>query len=129
MIAAQISLRGFGLMPLPEFNEFGDLPEGKHAASFAEVLTRFGGGTAQRKAVTQRLQRIHDLALGTGRLDRVIILGSYVSDVPEPNDVDVILVMHADFRSQDAPAESAVLFDHARANDELAASVFSHDSK
>jgi hypothetical protein len=121
---AYISFGDFGLMPLPEFNEFGDLPEGKHIASFADVLARFGSGTAQRKAVTQRLQRIYDLALATGRLDRLIVFGSYVSDVPKPNDVDVILVMRGDFRSQDAPAECSVLFDHARANDELAASVF-----
>lgn len=30
-------------MPLPEFNEFGDLPEGNHPASIAEVIARFPG--------------------------------------------------------------------------------------
>jgi hypothetical protein len=49
---------------------------------------------------------------------------SYVSDAGEPNDVDVILVMRNDFRSEACPAESAVLFDRARAHDELGASVF-----
>jgi hypothetical protein len=111
-------------MALPEFNEFGDLPEGNHAASLAEVVARFGTGTAQRTAVTDRLQRIYQLATGTGYLDRLVIFGSYVSDVAEPNDVDVILVMRNDFRSESCPPESAVLFDHTRANDELGASVF-----
>jgi hypothetical protein len=111
-------------MPLPEFNEFGDLPEGKHPASLAEVVARFGSGTAQREAVTNRLQRIYQLAAGTGHLDRLLVFGSYVSDVDEPNDVDVILVMQKDFRSEDCPADSTVLLDHARANDELGASVF-----
>ena len=111
-------------MPLPEFNEFGDLPEGLHPASLVEVVARFGPGTAQRAAVTARLHRIVELATKTGRLDRLVIFGSYVSDVSEPNDVDVILVMRDDFRSEACPAESAVLFDHARANDELGASVF-----
>jgi hypothetical protein len=111
-------------MPLPEFNEFGDLPEGIHPVSLAEVVARFGSGTTQRSAVTARLHRIVELAARTGRLDRLIIFGSYVSDVSEPNDVDVILVMRDDFRSEECPAESAVLFDHARANDELGASVF-----
>src|SRR5438876_118650 len=111
-------------MPLPEFNEFGDLPGGNHTASLAEVVARFGHGTAQRKAVTDRLLRIYHLAAATGRLDRLVVFGSYVSDVPVPNDVDVILVMRNDFRSEDCPAESSVLFDHARANDELGASVF-----
>jgi len=51
-------------------------------------------------------------------------IGSYVSDVNEPNDVDVILVMRNEFRAEDCPAESLVLFDHARANHELGASIF-----
>ena len=50
--------------------------------------------------------------------------GSYVSDVPEPNDVDVIVVMRNDFRSEACPAELLVLFDHARADAELGASIF-----
>jgi hypothetical protein len=111
-------------MPLPEFNEAGDLPEGNHPASLAEVVARFGSGTAQRVAVTDRLRRLYQLAVATGRLDRLVIFGSYVSDVGEPNDVDVILVMRDDFRSEDCPPESSVLFDHARADEELGASIF-----
>ncbi len=111
-------------MPLPEFNESGDLPEGKHSVSFAEVSARFGWGTAQRQAVTDRLQRIYQLAVATGQLDRFIVFGSYVSDANAPHDVNVILVMRNDFRAEGCPAESAVLFDHARAHDELGASIF-----
>lgn len=111
-------------MPLPEFNEFGDLPAGVHPASFSEVVMRFGVGTAQRKAVTDRLQRVYKLAEATGHLDRMLLFGSYVTDVEQPNDVDLILVMRNDFRSEECPAESSVLFDHARAHDELGASVF-----
>jgi hypothetical protein len=111
-------------MPLPEFNEFGDLPPGNHPASFAEVLARLGTGTAQRVAVTDRLRRIYQLAVATGHLDRLVVFGSYVCDADEPNDVDVVLVMHNDFRSETCAAEAAVLFDHTRANDELGASIF-----
>jgi hypothetical protein len=60
----------------------------------------------------------------TGHLDRFVVFGSYVTDVDEPNDVDVILVMRNDFRSEDCSPEVSALFDHARANDELGASVF-----
>ena len=35
---------------IPDFNEFGDLPVGRHAASVNEILTRFGSGTPQRQA-------------------------------------------------------------------------------
>ncbi len=111
-------------MPLPDFNEFGDLPEGSHVALLAEVVARFGASTAQRVNVTDRLCRIYQLAVATGKVDRLLVFGSYVSDKGEPNDVDVILVMGNDFRSEDCMAESLVLFDHARANDELGASVF-----
>jgi hypothetical protein len=111
-------------MPLPEFNEFGDLPEGNHSASLDEVVARFSSGSAQRQAITDRLRRVYRLALATGHLDRLLVFGSYVSDVSEPNDVDVILVMRNEFRSEDCPAESSVLFDHARVHTELGASVF-----
>lgn len=111
-------------MPLPDFNEFGDLPEEIHSASLAEIIARFGSGTDQRIEVTNRLQRIYRLAAASEHLDRLIVFGSYVSDTREPKDVDVILVMRNDFRSEDCPAESAVLFDHARANAELGASIF-----
>ena len=111
-------------MPLPEFNKFGDLPAGRHVASLDEAMTRFGSGTPQRQDVTERLRRIHSLAIGTGYLDRLIVFGSYVSDVSEPNDVDIILVMRGDFASESCPADFLVLFDHARADAELGASIF-----
>ena len=53
-------------MPLPAFNEFGDLPEGRHAASLAETVARFGPGTPQRVKVTKRLRRIHELPVPGG---------------------------------------------------------------
>lgn len=111
-------------MSLPEFNEFGDLPEGIYPASLAEIVARFGAGSAQRSAVTARLQRIVELSRATGHLDRLLVFGSYVSETTEPNDVDVILVMRNDFRSETCPPETLALFDHARANDVLGASIF-----
>lgn len=111
-------------MALPAFNEYGDLPEGNHSASLDEVVARFGAGSAQRRVVSDRLRRVCRLALSTGYVERLLLFGSYVSDASEPNDVDVILVMRNDFRSEDCPPDSAVLFDHARAHAELGASVF-----
>lgn len=111
-------------MPLPEFNEFGDLPEGRHIASLDEIVTRFGAGLPQRRVVTDVLRRIHALPVGTGHLEKMLIYGSYVSDKPEPNDVDVILVMQGTFATDTCPGESLLLFDHARADEELGASIF-----
>lgn len=111
-------------MPLPEVNEHGDLPAGVDSASFAELIARFGVGSSRREIVTARLQRINDLAISTGALDRLIVFGSYVSDKPEPNDVDVVLVMRDDFRPSACSLDTLFLFDHRRATDELGASVF-----
>jgi hypothetical protein len=111
-------------MALPEFNDFGDLPAGIYPASLEEMFARFGGGTKQRAIVADRLRRIYELAMVTRRLDRLVVFGSFVSDVAEPNDVDVILVMENGFRTEDCPAESVILFDHARADAELGASIF-----
>ena len=112
-------------MPLPDYNDFGDLPVGRHVASVDEVLTRFGSGTPERQDVTNRLRRIYALAVATAHLERLVIFGSYVSDVAEPNDVDIILVMRGDFAIEECPADCLVLFDHALADEELGASILS----
>jgi predicted nucleotidyltransferase len=111
-------------MPLPEFNSQGDLPEGVHRATFDETLARFGQGALQRQLVTARLSRIYELARRTGRLERFVIFGSYVTAKPDPNDVDIILVMRDDFREQDLSEETLPVFNHLRAQRELGASVF-----
>src|SRR5262245_11679120 len=84
-------------MPLPAFDEQGDLPVGVHQATFDEVLTRFGHGTLQRQLVTAQLMRIYELARATGKLLHFVIFGSYVTAKPAPNDIDIILVMRDDF--------------------------------
>ncbi|HXM81863.1 MAG TPA: hypothetical protein VN929_08030 [Burkholderiales bacterium] len=50
--------------------------------------------------------------------------GSFVSAVPDPRDVDVVLVMGDDFRLEDCPRESRTLFSHADAEARYGASVF-----
>jgi Family of unknown function (DUF6932) len=111
-------------MSLPAFNEFGDLPEGVYSQSLTEVVNRFGSGSRQREEVTRRLRRVWDLALQSGGLDRLIVYGSYVTSKSEPNDVDVLLVMKDDFQLAACPELPRVLFDHAKADSELGASVF-----
>ena len=53
-------------MALPEFDERGDLPKGRHEAAMTEVLMRFGTGGHARQAATATLRRIHQLAAATG---------------------------------------------------------------
>ena len=112
-------------MPLPEFNHLGDLPEGVHKATFAEVLKRFGGGPSQRQLVTERFDRIYRLAQATGKLERFVIFGSFVTAKPDPNDIDLILVMNNDFRIADCDDRTRTLFDHIKAQELFGASIFS----
>jgi hypothetical protein len=111
-------------MPLPAFDIRGDLPVGVHQATLTEVLARFDHGTPQRELVTTRLVRVYELAQRTGKLLRFIIFGSYVTAKPEPNDIDIILVMRDDFREEDYTEDVLPVFNHLRAHDELGVSVF-----
>lgn len=111
-------------MGLPEFNRQGDLPEGLHQANLPEVLQRFGTGSKARQEVTAVLQRIHELVTATGKLQRFVIFGSYVTAKTEPQDVDVVLVMNDDFSLAACDEQTRVLFDHSRAQAAVGASLF-----
>lgn len=111
-------------MPLPAFDSRGDLPIGVHPATLAEVIARFGYGTPQRELVTARLVHIYELVRATGKLLRFVIFGSYVTDKPAPNDVDIILVMADDFTEHDYAFDLFPVFEHLRAQQELGASIF-----
>jgi len=111
-------------MPIPPLTRKGDLPLGVHRASLREALDRFGAGSRQRMAVAGRLERVYRLAQGTGHLARFAVFGSFVTDKPEPNDVDVFLVMQDTFDAMELRGEAAVLFDHAAADAHFGASVF-----
>lgn len=111
-------------MSLPNLNSEGELPEGVHQATIDEILARFGSGTPQRQAVTARLRRIYDLAKATGKLERLILFGSYITATPDPNDVDIVLVMRNDFEVQACDEDTRGLFDHLRAAVVFGASIF-----
>jgi hypothetical protein len=109
---------------VPDFESTGDLPEGLHRATFDDVLTRFGVGTSQRQGVAARLLRVHQAARTTGKLERFVIFGSFITSKPEPNDIDIVLVMRDDFNLNDYDAEVRALFHHLEAQKEFGASVF-----
>jgi hypothetical protein len=109
---------------LPNFNEDGDLPEGVHRATLDEVVARFGQDTLQRRTVTVRLLEVYRLAAATGKLERFVLFGSYVTAKPEPNDVDIILVMRDDFLEPECDEETRGVFNHERAASEWGASIF-----
>jgi hypothetical protein len=95
-----------------------------HPASLREVLDRLGGRSAQRKAVASRLVRIYQVAQGSGHLARFVVFGSFVTDEPAPNDVDVFLLMEDTFDASRITGEARLLFDHTAAEVHFGASVF-----
>jgi hypothetical protein len=108
---------------LPGFNERGDLPPGIHRAAWEEIDERFGAGQARQRLVGT-LRHLYALAAQTGHLERFLIFGSFVTHKELPGDVDVVLVMAATFKLEEAPRESRALFSHAEADARFGASVF-----
>jgi hypothetical protein len=90
---------------MPQCNENGLLPPGRHPASLQEAAERFGRTMELRRARTESNQRLHDDARRAGE-EKFVINGSFVTDVDEPKDVDCVLLIGASFPSDvDAEAE------------------------
>ena len=111
-------------MPLPNLNHDGELPEGIHKATIEEVIAQFGSGTEQRIIVTERLQRIYQLAKDIGHLQQLLIFGSYITAKPEPNDIDVVIILDDDFDMAACGEEVKKLLNHQQAATELGSSIF-----
>lgn len=58
---------------------------------------------------------IHQLVLSTGCVARFIVFGSFVTNKPDPNDIDIFLLMNDSFDVSKIVGEPAVLFDHVAA--------------
>ena len=88
---------------IPPFDEHGNLLPGIHPATLEEIAARFGRESELRRAQMESLQWLVDLARQAGIM-RLVINGSFVTDTPEPNDVDCVLLIGSDF-PRDATAE------------------------
>ena len=104
-------------MSLPATLLNGYLPPGVHVAALSEVITRFGTPTPRRQVLANRLQELLALARATGRLQRVFIWGSFVTDKPFPRDLDVFLLMQEGFDREllRLPQAQRDVFNHQRA--------------
>lgn len=123
MTNEQLSLQRI-LVALPTFNEEGDLPRGVYGATLSEVLERFGRGSVQRRAVADRLNRLYQLAASTRQLARFVVFGSFITAKPDPNDVDIVLLMEDAFDLAVVTGEAALMFQHLETHTHFGASVF-----
>ncbi len=111
-------------MSFPNFNADGDLPVGVHRAFLQEVVQHFGTRTARRLQMARRLERIYNIASATGKVAHFIIFGSFVTNKPEPNDVDIFIILENDFDASTLVGEARILFDHLLCQAHFGASVF-----
>jgi hypothetical protein len=102
---------------LPPFNPVGEL-------TLREVLVRLGHGSPRRVPVAPRLGRIDHLARSTGHLARLVVFGSFITNKPDPNDVDVFMLMEDLFDVDSLVGQARLVFDHAAADAHFGASVF-----
>ncbi len=73
---------------------------------------------------TKNLLKIYRLAESTGKLERLIIFGSYITTKTNPNDVDIVLVFLDDFDYAACDDETKKLLDHNKAKKIFGASIF-----
>lgn len=76
---------------IPSFDESGYLPSGIHPATLVEIGDRFGHGSELRRVQMESVRWMVALALRAGA-KRIVLNGSFVTDIMDPNDVDCVLL-------------------------------------
>lgn len=84
---------------IPDFRDDGYLPEGVHLATEAEVPFRFGASSPRRRRLVLRFRRWLELSRLT-HASRFLVDGSFVTAKREPNDIDTVVLLAADFEQQ-----------------------------
>ncbi len=92
---------------IPPFDDSGFLPPGVHPATLAEIEARFGRGSELRRAQMESVRWMVDLALRAG-VQRIVLNGSFATDIMEPNDVDCVLLLAGDYPRDAAASEELV---------------------
>src|SRR5215469_16293258 len=82
-------------MPIPDFNRHGLLPVGVYDCTLAEVRDRFGSFkvTERRPNLFRKLELLLTQVRAAQLSCSVIIDGSFVTIEPQPNDIDLVLVL------------------------------------
>ncbi len=80
---------------IPPFTEHGWLPDGIHDCTMAEAAEQFGAfqSADRRPQLWMRFAEFFAEAKACGLLEAVLVDGSFVTATPEPNDIDIVLVV------------------------------------
>ena len=82
-------------MPIPPFDEAGNLPVGIHGATLAEIEARFGYTVRRQRMVAGLNDACRSLKEAGGK--QVYLDGSFVSTKSEPGDFDACYEVSDDF--------------------------------
>jgi len=103
-------------MPIPPLNQNGFLPVGVHDCTLAEIRARFGAfqRSDRRSRLMGQLESLLSEAAKTGLVVSVVVNGSFVTAVAEPNDIDLIVIVAAshDFAADVSMAAYNILSRH-----------------
>jgi hypothetical protein len=77
---------------IPAFDAEGFLPRGVHPARLDEIRDRFGGPSEIRRAQMESIDWLVTLSARAG-IQRIVLNGSFVTNIIEPNDVDCVLLI------------------------------------
>jgi uncharacterized protein DUF6932 len=76
---------------IPPFTDTGYLPPGLHPATLDEIEARFGRSSEIRRVQMESVRWMIELAKIAG-VTRIILNGSYTTDIMDPGDVDCVLL-------------------------------------
>jgi len=77
-----------------------------------EVINRFGTATERRQELCERFQERLGVVQSTGELRRVWLFGSFATDKPEPDDLDILALFASGFAPATLPENVRPWFDH-----------------
>lgn len=88
-------------MPILDLNENGLLPQGVYDCTLDEIGARFGRfqTTDRRIRLFEKLRALVEEERQAGLAIEIIVDGSFVTDKPEPGDIDLLIVLPADYNS------------------------------
>lgn len=80
-------------VPIPSLTTAGLLPEGMHHATLREVEVAFGSHTETRVRLHASLAAFLEWVETFQMFTSIVIDGSFVSDKPDPGDIDAVLLL------------------------------------
>jgi hypothetical protein len=89
---------------IPPFNETGYLSPGVHPATLDETDQHFGQMSEIRRVQMESVRWMVELAIRAG-VERIVLNGSFVTDIIEPGDVDCVLLAAENTTDFDAEEE------------------------